>query len=1630
MVLLIAVEKTVGRNRSSNDIGYALALPTGNVAVVCKDPEHAVPTAEEVSRELKVTEHPVPPPFFVFPFDGLVDDRLTTPNMAAFNWIFEDVTQSVARRKNVTIIHRGENADLHLENVLISFLESVRTSAEYGMQVVADEIAKEKQMQRLLQLDADGEDGAKMAPSGLNDDASDVAHDAAKGIPLSRNLRKQVAALREKYRYIHPSDRQAAVAHRYNVISAAHDEVLEPPCTSGSYLLPEAFKTIMPGQRSICASANGGQQVARSGRSHTIVYNQMHRRSTISILEELKNDGADIVVQPLAGNGWPENIPTYTFDGETSVMALPGVPRFEDLIREFALDFWIRTDLSRSDGKRVLLQIMEGQRDDLGQLFQLSLNWYEDMPDSLRVLIRDSGNRVLEAVAQLSKTGVTEGTHFHHLLLRVKNLDEGQLMCEVDGIDIPVQLIQQEHPIAFNPWPHRLFVGGFLDEENTPRMVFRGTIMELRFWNVDGEPKPVVRWPLLGTASGTLLEATRTIPVDHHETLLGLRLQEEPAPKSSPYFDGRLVINAGTMSLLGELMHNWRIEIRVRTTVSNQMMSVLGVTDSKFKMQEIGIVLNAEPIISKERFRYHELHTAFYVVDAFGACCSALLRGTERQNLMDGEWHTIVWRCIDSEANKYSIKVDGVLQDILFVCREGPTRFVSFDDWICVGGHNVRNWKVKRPFIGQICRLYISLRGYRYATLDMQEGPGAYVLQDRSGHGNHGLLINCATNVVRSNDTIWMPVPLPVSTEEEGGIKMDIVIFEHNQVSISAVVFTCEFDEVKVPREAVYDVFSKRLSVLEAAPHLLESHRKLQWKGWYDVPEACFRQLDSITRLEESINEILKADTPRGHLMVTVRIGDCLATVLHLRDPELPPDAVYDCNMLKWHYPYMIEGMHGRRELLLNRMIEGMETVLMTDTLRPYTTAQLGPINAGSTPIVSDDIVRSLQDSGRPWFLPVTLHAHLLNAQYGSSLHLIHHIPSQMSRDEAASISLFNKRLSDGVQEKASLLIQRTWRGRMAKMEAGRRQERRAQQLLKLEEIRTLRMNRNLQMKSQLTALVVTLHTPQCEGVLPISTDVTPLIEALTLQGYEVTHLEEPDLATLIRAVAQVDTEKSNFIYVSGYGGAMNLRQPPIFGFECLALDVEQEAVRTTLGCEQTDTFHALMTRFKEEKLLVVSKKKKKASKSANTRTARPKKISEEEAELARRQLESAQRSDRLLMEQEESFGRDELVRDYETVTQLISREMRKAIVSTQEYVRCYHAKGPQGDPQNFVYPVQSQMINPYASTVMDVEDLIRAALHSQLPLAGLQSIVALDLHPITGYSRGVACLASSTGMAVRIPYKPQQQGLLTLALVKAFNGQLPRISASSKYAILSGGIETSNTQRDWKSFATYIVSQLRPACNPERYSALCAELDREVPFMAELVPIRCIPMTPELKDRRRREREGQKVVGRLLFGVGSVKVQSDMFSLFRSIVDDVPLTEISFINAVNVLLTNQCSCIDTLDSDSLSVEVEKCRPSGCAVPFEIQLTANGALVSFPTAESTDKMHVSQWVSNMGVRSLTWQIKQRGWCGSRRLEVDYVEYLYQVKITCNMRRFRQLYKQMCTTPVPQTYIRLLEVTQL
>nr|CCC95892.1 unnamed protein product [Trypanosoma congolense IL3000] len=1616
MVLILAIEgdgESISRLESKGK-RYQLTTYTGPTAVyydTCCTP----PGAHDVeAMRQDALAHGDAGSFFFMPFDGVMDNPVDdcgsngSDEPDVLEVLMSDVGSRVASRENVTIVNRGVNAEKFLEKILRTIQKTVERSAENAMHIVADRIAKEKQMQRLLQLENEVN---KSFVRDVVRTVSDGNINARVSIHLSSKLARSLRKLVKGPKFL---VNRGGSKERFTVLTATHRGELIPPCTKGSCIGQLPFGDLAP--RSGLSSAAGHLRRSTDMRSSRLSV-RTRRRPTLIVLESLEND-AEEPLQPLKGNGWGSTMEYFVFDGVSSFISLPGVPRLEDVIKSCKVDFWFKKTPGEGNSKGTIIHVDDG-RLEVGQLFEISWVQKDDVTEGINIFIRDGTNRVLDCfvpllVAQSQNTAAA----FHHFVLHIQSLEESKLSCIFDGNIAQLTIIQQETPIFFNSWPHRLFVGGYLDEGNNIKDSFSGSICEVRFCTCEDDGcRALLRWPLMASEEEQQ-EMTRNIPPEQVITLKGLGKEESPPPSWAPHMDGNLVVNMGTLGVFGDLLYNWTVEIRFRTDVNNRIMSLFGVTDKQCRMQGLGIVFNAEPAFGKERLRFHEYNITLYLVDSMGACCSALLRGSEHTNFMDGQWHTLMWKCVDSETNAYAVKVDGVAQELVYLVREGPGKFLPFVDWVCLGGHNVRNYKVQHPFYGEISRCHISARGVPLVMLNMNEGPGAYVLQDSSGRCNHGLLINLKTNVVRRHDVTWYPHTEETHDEGQDTLGQDeVFIHENNAVSLAAVVFTCEFNQVGVAREVSYDILTGSAVELDVVErHICDS--RPEWRTWRALPDSCFRQVENLVQFEEIVNNALSREKPIGHFMFVIRIGDCHITLLNLYGPVLPSDATYNRNMLRWQYAFAIAGTKGRRELMLNQMIDCVESVLLTDTLKPYTTSKLGPVSVSGKNIVTEDLISSLKSSGKPWLLCAVLHNYLLNAEFGSSLHIIHHLSTRASADEAASVALFNRRLHLATCGRAALIIQRNWRGFVGRTEAQRLYNEKLMQEQRVEEISLLRANPLVKAKEKLFALLITLHDVRASTIPPINDNLEDLSQLLTRQGYEVVHLSNPDRISIVKSISELDPNASSFVYVSGYGGRMEIRQPLLLSLHSLHISISEGGDRCRIEHERGSDFREIIQVFRET--FPTPKTRRPRKKTAITMS----KKALQEAEMAARQRDELFRWAVAEVEDEEAVLRAACESEYDTEVLMIVREIKIAIESTEEYERVY--KQHAGEME-LILSCENVFVNPYANTLYDVAEIIELLFRRQMSPVGLQRFVAFDLEPITPMSSGFACLASSTGTTLRFPYKPQQRRILTDILRKAFDGRVPRIPAHTKAAILRGGIETSESQRDWRSFAMYVLNQMKPVIDAKVHAAASLELDRELPFITELIPIRACVLDADARGRLNRERDSKEVSVIMRFAVGSTVVQPDMFSVFKNILTHGgPLKEITFKKTIYLVLTNHNNGIDGVDLSAVEGEVEKCRPLGCVLSIHVSVDAVGIRIDFKSDDPADRPTIMNWVNVIVMRCLLWHLRVNPLFGYHTLDVDHVAYLYELRCICSLRKFRRLQKQQHKEPTPIPYVRFLD----
>ena len=610
------------------------------------------------------------------------------------------------------------------------------------------------------------------------------------------------------------------------------------------------------------------------------------------------------------------------------------------------------------------------------------------------------------------------------------------------------------------------------------------TAAEMAFQEKVQGSEPWVRWPLVnpppssaataamllldsGAASGgggggppppfqvppreLMQEAMGRVPKDHLEIRNDIAETRRFNPRLCPIFDGATtVVNMGTLSCFGDFMNHFEVEVVFKTTETRRCMSLVGFTDSQHKMCEMGIVLNAEPVMAAagggaaaaaagapaatpgasslsppsigsaaspsagggagagsrgERYRHHEHTITFYMVDCSGRCLSAFVRGSERNNVMDGRWHSLRIRVIDAEQGAVEARIDGLARETIKVMRESPHTFLALKDWVCIGGHNDRGGKVTNMFSGQISHVNFIVRGEDFATLNFAEGPGSGVCLDQSGRRHHGLFLNPQTRRNKRHAMQWglifdssssniqkdsqhngqlssrsnmgsaAATPGATSLGANGGLSMlDALLYgvaagggvgggppllaeqqiaimhRNNAVSVAVVQFGAVVSEGRAAEVAFDLIKNEPIDALEEAYGSL-SETDRGFGPWLAIPERNFAEVANSQRLRETVSFALRHSPVRAlmrHTLVAVRIGDAFTSLLDLCGPLVAPGSgvSFDRQLLKW-VPHAVatDGDTNKAMAVVNDQVNGLWRCLREVSAAPNIAFKLGPRN-------------------------------------------------------------------------------------------------------------------------------------------------------------------------------------------------------------------------------------------------------------------------------------------------------------------------------------------------------------------------------------------------------------------------------------------------------------------------------------------------------------------------------------------------------------------------------------------------------------------------------------------------------------------------------------------------------------
>ena len=1593
--------------------------------------------------------------------------------------------QSAAQSRGCCMVVSQGTPNTHPEKhfgILVEHvLKALSPTAERALQIVADELAKKKQMQRLMMSTEDAaversphqdDDGGEMADVTGGDGGLEASPALTNRSTkeLSLDLRKALRSASSK------RDVGACMTSRFAIYSSRYNGVINPPIHDRA-LTARGLEVRPPTQGSPSSARRPSSklgvhspdipQAASSVRSRTASFfassltqqpnspspsqqrrAMLRRKSSMRLLDQLNSNAADPVA-PLKRNGWGPEGTFLEFNGVNSYLSLPPIPKFDQLIKCFSIDFWFQTDCKTHDDRRTLLAVGDGTRTDVGMLFHIGLNWYSDYEEGIRVYIRDGSNRVIECIVPFPTSSITSGQNLHHFQLDVRNLEDGKFATYIDGQFIErLRFLQTEHPNTFTTWLSPLFVGGTLDDKGAPHHSLRGTVCEIRVRDHSG--KPVVRWPLNGAPnpSGTLVEGCGAIPADHQETIMNVsEVDRDPTPVC-PVFDGTsTILNLGPLGSFGDFLNHWGMEFTFRTTQSKKCMSLFGFTDSQNKMSEAGLILNAEPCMSKERYRFVEHNITFYTVDCNGHCASVLIRGSDRNNVVDGKWHTITFKVTDSETGRFEALIDGLKRECICVVREAPKVFVALRDWVCIGGHNVRSWKVKNLFEGSIKEASIMVRGERFAHLTFEEGPGSAVAQDMSGRHNNGLWQDATTKESLKHTMNWVHQNNEAD-EDDGGEALNqstalattaaaggqqVTLHRHNDVSFAVVCFGCAVVNGKM-EEVIVDVIHNQQVDIEISYEHAKGADPQGFGLWMTLPKSVYTSVESVPSMRDAVANILSSlseELSYSHTVVVCKIGDATTSVVGLVGPNGSGTMSYDPKLQKWVPHVVATGtLASKRNNTLNSMALGASRALLEMSALPHVVVRLGPINQPHRHVTATQLCDALQQEGAKWKLGLALHSLLLNTEFSTALHFVSTIPQQCNHNEVLSVVAFQEGLMESARDRCAVFIQRNWRGKLGRLRVERLIEENHVRKLKVEDIiHQRKSNPIVAPKKILKAIVISIHGFQ-NPTFPPPRDagcVDEVARGLAEQGYAVDRVRNPTRAQLSKVLGAIDGDAGTFVYIHGYGGSMSTRYPVPFGLYTQQLSLEEENARCGIqhaaALELRLAFQQIIRERHQVEEEVAAKKNKKKKRGASTPRFISSKAStsakQQAALLAQQQQQQASEflAARNDLEHEEGERR---------ASDILAAEENSRAMLLGDLVQlsrsCSDFYNKQGKAAYYLVPSDCRALEPLAADLVPVEAVLSKALMHPAPPMGFQGVVVVDLQPIKGTAAlnetGAGFLAASTGHHYTFDYAPGQVNALSWVVRKALMGYCPRLPLKSKDLFLLGAVEppfSDDVSRDWYSFSSYVVRKMQVdvGMSVQKAAKADAMLRQEMPYVADLVPVRAAPLSSSTRENKKKDEEMRRETAFAHVSVDSSRATADPSHEVRSLFKLLNIVEVTQESEVTLVLADGNKGIDNVDLTLLQREIRASLLPGTEIGLRI--SPSGIVVTL-LSHTADKPKLSQSLLTITNRGINWSVVLRPFGTVAETRIVRVEPHYTAKLSGTARKVHKQRKELLQNP--------------
>ena len=649
----------------------------------------------------------------------------------------------------------------------------------------------------------------------------------------------------------------------------------------------------------------------------------------------------------------------------------------------------------------------------------------------------------------------------------------------------------------------------------------------------------------------------------------------------------------------------------------------------------------------------------------------------------------------------------------------------------------------------------------------LNEGPGALLAMDNTGHGLNGVYFTKQGQ----RGSRFLPSEEVTNGDADDNLLMStlegtvVQRYLNNQITAAICAIEISIDPTKgCVREDLRDFLHGRTYPFLEPVDLASYNSRVARDDRRDmltIPEECFKRLypaDYVATVKAALQKAEKRDVRKTHLVVVFRIGDAMFTSIDLASYTRTHRAMFVPSQLQWSDATSIFGPENKMNFFINTTLGKADKILATVGARPQLYKR-SIFQRGSTSGQSDNMLGN-----------ILLFA-LVAARERSILYMAHMLSPKATLSEAQHTLSLVHAMRDADLIHAAMVIQKLIRWKKA--------FKRFSERLKLKQAAEARKDKMAQMKRQFPkdclekekrlAMVIVCtdfdYDPAMPKVSSKFDDVQTIPRLLEANGYQCELMLNPSRTNLLaglhrKKADQARLDASLLVYFVGLSASDDYHQSASIAVrQSWLCEEEREARRSILLASRRELTDISLDQ--REDYNYVDDKLKSIAEDLAKKAAKKKKAKGAGPDPALQALEKWPPKPRM-------YTRDELMRMMAAWDERLAPAVSPVVESTSDLAPSSSGWGKQ----TFFCVGDTRAVTTADNTVTFTE--VRQALMSDVPKKGEHVMFIYDTLPLETASNatsGAAGIVASSGESIAIEYKKTQNLLLGYYVKRILQG-------------------------------------------------------------------------------------------------------------------------------------------------------------------------------------------------------------------------------------------------------------------